>query len=140
MIVAKSRETKIVVDGEIYYWGVSHIPGDDYPTLAVVSSSKTLCFHYPLDEWSHERFLTSLKEAHTTHTAKRSLHFSPGSRSAPWGNKPHSADTAKRSLHHSPVALSLRKRKNLRATTHLPNSAEAAGLLDAATGARDQGM
>lgn len=63
MAVAKNRKSRIVIDEEIYFWGVSpHIPGDDYPTLVVVSSDKKLCFHYPLDHASHARFLASLAE------------------------------------------------------------------------------
>ena len=60
MAVANRRKSSIVVDGETYYWGVHHIPGDDYPSMVVVSADRPLCFHYPLDEWTHRRFMSHL--------------------------------------------------------------------------------
>jgi len=61
MAVAIRRKTKIIIDDETYFWSVSpHIPGDGYPTLVIVSPDKKLCFSYPLDQWSHTRFMASL--------------------------------------------------------------------------------
>lgn len=62
MAVSKRGKTRIVVDQETYYWSVPHDPGDDWPTLVVVSPDKSLSFHYPIDEWTHQRFMTALAE------------------------------------------------------------------------------
>ncbi|KAA0141589.1 hypothetical protein FYZ48_04210 [Gimesia chilikensis] len=62
MAVSKRGKTRIVVDQETYYWSVPYLPGDDWPTLVVVSPDKSLCFHYPIDDWTHQRFMSALAE------------------------------------------------------------------------------